>query len=162
MQNYIPFSDEYFINEALKEANYALSEDEIPVGAVIVVNNQIIAKAYNLTEKLNDTTAHAEMQAITSASEYLGAKYLKNATLFVTLEPCLMCMGALYWSKISRIVYGASDSKRGFYKFENILNKNTESLVHPKTEITSGVLEKECSILIKDFFRKKRKINKKY
>jgi len=156
MQNSPFFSDEYFMNEALKEAKYALSENEIPVGAVIVINNQIIAKAHNLTEKLNDTTAHAEMQAITSATEYLGAKYLKHATLFVTLEPCLMCMGAMYWSKISRIVYGANDSKKGFYKFENILNKSSETFIHPKTEIKSGVLENECSILIKDFFRKKR------
>jgi len=156
MQNYPPFSDEYFMNEALKEAKYALSENEIPVGAVIVINNQIIARAYNLTQKLNDTTAHAEMQAITSATEYLGAKYLKNATLFVTLEPCIMCMGALYWSKISRIVYGASDTKRGFYKFENILNKSSETFIHPKTEIKKAVLEEECSTLIKDFFSKRR------
>lgn len=142
------FSDEYFMRIALNEAVEAFERDEIPVGAVIVSNNKIIAKAHNLTETLNDVTAHAEMQAITSAANYLGGKYLQNCTLYVTLEPCVMCGGALYWSQISKVVYGASDEKRGFK--EKIGN------LHPKTEIVSGVLEEECGLIMKEFFQRKR------
>jgi len=143
------FSDEYFMKEALKEAQKAFDMDEIPVGAVIVAGNKIIARAHNLTETLNDTTAHAEMQAITSATEYLGAKYLNECTLYVTLEPCMMCAGALNWSQIGKIVYGASDEKRGYKKY-------SPPLIHPKTEIVSGILENECAGLLKEFFAKKR------
>ena len=142
------FNDEYFMRIALNEATNAFERDEIPVGAVIVCNNKIIAKAHNLTETLTDVTAHAEMQAITSAANYLGGKYLQNCTLYVTLEPCVMCGGALYWSQISKVVYGASDEKRGF--------KAKIGELHPKTEIVSGVLEDECSLLIKEFFQRKR------
>ncbi|WP_321515227.1 nucleoside deaminase [Marinifilum fragile] len=144
-----PFSDEYFMKQAMQEAYKAFEEDEIPVGAIIVSNNRIIARSHNLTERLNDVTAHAEMQAITSAANYLGGKYLKDCTLYVTLEPCNMCAGALAWSQITRIVYGAGDEKRGFTRF-------TPSPLHPKTEITSGILEEESSELIKSFFSKKR------
>lgn len=134
---------------ALNEAKEAFHKGEIPVGAIVVANNQIIAKSHNLTELLHDVTAHAEIQAISSAANYLGAKYLKNCTLFVTLEPCQMCAGALYWSQISKIVYGASDEKRGF--------KAIGGQLHPKTEVISGVLEKECAELMKTFFENKRK-----
>ncbi|MDQ2179723.1 nucleoside deaminase [Marinifilum sp. D714] len=144
-----PFSDEYFMKQAMQEAYKAFEEDEIPVGAVIVSNNRIIARSHNLTERLNDVTAHAEMQAITSAANYLGGKYLKDCTLYVTLEPCNMCAGALAWSQITRIVYGAGDKKRGFTRF-------TPSPLHPRTEITSGILKEESSELIKSFFSKKR------
>ncbi len=136
------------MREALKEAQLAFDEDEVPVGAVVVADNRIIARAHNLTERLTDVTAHAEMQAITSAANYIGGKYLKECTLYVTLEPCVMCGGALFWSQISNVVYGASDEKRGFAKHQNIL--------HPKTTIVSGVLEEECSKLMKEFFLKKR------
>ncbi len=151
------------MNEALKQATKAFYEKEIPIGAVVVINNIIIAKAHNLTERLSDTTAHAEMLAITSASEYLGAKYLDNATIFVTIEPCIMCVGALYWSKISKIVYGATDNKRGFHKIETVLNKKSNSLIHKKTDVKSGILEQECALLMKNFFLEKRKkwVNKK-
>lgn len=142
------FTHEYFMKVALQEAYYALEENEVPVGCVIVMNNKIIAKGYNLTERLNDVTAHAEMQAITSGTEFLGGKYLKDCTLYVTLEPCVMCAGALYWSQISEVVIGARDEKRGF------INKNIE--LHPKTELITGVLEEECAILMKDFFKNKR------
>ncbi|VXB20702.1 tRNA-specific adenosine deaminase [Flavobacterium sp. 9AF] len=142
------FTDEYFMKKALLEAEIAFEKGEIPVGAVIVVDNKIIARTHNLTELLHDVTAHAEMQAITSAANYLGAKYLKDCTLYVTLEPCQMCAGALYWSQISKIVYGASDENRGFVKMRTQL--------HPKTKIISGVLEKECSLLMRAFFRLKR------
>lgn len=142
------FSDEYFMRIALNEAVNAYERDEIPVGAVIVSNNKIIAKAHNLTETLTDVTAHAEMQAITSAANYLGGKYLQNCTLYVTLEPCVMCGGALYWSQISKVVYGASDEKRGF--------KAKIGELHPKTEVVSGVLEDECSEIVKSFFQRKR------
>lgn len=143
------FDDEYFMRKALQEAETAYDVGEIPVGTVIVIENQIIAKAYNLTERLTDVTAHAEMQAITMAASYLGGKYLKNCTLYVTLEPCAMCAGALYWSQISRIVYGASDPHRGFSAMNGKL--------HPKTEIKTGVLETECAELLKLFFTNKRK-----
>jgi len=142
------FTDEYFMKKALLEAEIAFEKGEIPVGAVIVVDNKIIARTHNLTELLHDVTAHAEMQAITSAANYLGAKYLKDCTLYVTLEPCQMCAGALYWSQISKIVYGASDENRGFVKMRTQL--------HPKTAIVSGVLEKECALLMRAFFRLKR------
>ncbi len=142
------FTDEYFMRIALAEANVAFERDEIPVGAIIVSNNKIIAKAHNLTETLTDVTAHAEMQAITSAADYLGGKYLQNCTLYVTLEPCVMCGGALYWSQISKVVYGAADPKRGF--------KAKIGELHPKTEIVSGILEDECGLLMKEFFQRKR------
>jgi len=143
------FDDEHFMREALKEAIKAFDKDEVPVGAVIVVQNNIIARAYNLTEHLNDVTAHAEMQAFTSATSNLGGKYLQDCTLYVTLEPCVMCAGAAFWTQISRIVYGAQDIKRGF-------NNIDKSILHPKTTVVSGVLENECSELIKMFFAKKR------
>lgn len=142
------FTDEYFMRIAFNEAVTAFERDEIPVGAVIVCNNKIIAKAHNLTEALTDVTAHAEMQAITSAANYLGGKYLQDCTLYVTLEPCVMCGGALYWSQISKVVYGASDEKRGF--------KAKIGELHPKTEIISGIMENECSQLMKEFFLRKR------
>ncbi|WP_448606814.1 nucleoside deaminase [Paenimyroides ceti] len=142
------FSDEYFMQIALNEARNAFDRDEIPIGAVVVANNRILAKSYNLTEALIDVTAHAEMQAISAASHTIGGKYLKNCTMYITVEPCQMCAGALYWSQISRIVYGASDNKRGFTQMGG--------KIHPKTEIVSGVLEKECSDLMKLFFENKR------
>jgi len=144
-----PFSDEYFMKQALEEAHKAFEADEIPVGALIVCNNRIIARAHNLTERLNDVTAHAEMQAITAAANYLGGKYLKDCTLYVTLEPCNMCAGALAWSQISRIVYGAADKKRGFTAF-------SPSPLHPRTEVITGVMEEESAQLVKSFFVKKR------
>ena len=146
-----PFDDNYFMKKALQEAEIALDKGEIPVGAVIVVDNKIIARAHNLTELLNDITAHAEMQAITAASNYLGGKYLHNCTLYVTLEPCQMCGGALYWSQISKIVYGAKDEQRGYQAMETKL--------HPKTKITGGVLADECSAILKRFFIEKRNLN---
>ena len=142
--------DEYFMREALKEAQRAFEKDEVPVGAVIVAADRIIARAHNLTETLNDVTAHAEMQAITMAAAFLGGKYLKECTLYVTLEPCLMCAGALYWAQITRIVFGAADLKRG-------CTLNSSSPLHPATTLTKGVLEIECATLMSDFFKKKRK-----
>ena len=138
------FTDEYFMKQALLEAQYALEKDEVPVGCIVVSNNRIIARAHNLTETLNDVTAHAEMQAITSSANYLGGKYLIDCTLYVTLEPCVMCCGALNWSQISKVVIGASDEKRGF------MSKHLS--LHPKTEIVTGVMEQECSDIIKTFF----------
>ena len=137
------------MNEALKEAHKAVLADEVPVGAIIVCDNQIIARAHNYTERLNDVTAHAEMQAFTSASDYLGGKYLNECTLYVTLEPCNMCAGASYWTQLKKVVFGASDKKRGFSNMK-------ENILHPKTEIISGVLEEECSKILKEFFKKKR------
>jgi tRNA(adenine34) deaminase len=142
------FSDEYYMRLALKEAQRAFDEGEVPVGAVIVSNNRIIGKGYNLTEKLNDITAHAEMQAITAAANYLGAKYLVDCTLYVTMEPCVMCGGALFWSQIGKVVFGAADEKRGYRMAGNSL--------HPKTEIVTGILADECSALVKTFFKKLR------
>ena len=142
------FTDEYYMQKALTEAQKAFDQDEIPVGAIVVINDRIIAKSHNLTELLNDVTAHAEMQAITASANILGGKYLINCTLYVTVEPCQMCAGALYWSQISKIVYGATDSQRGFTKMGTQL--------HPKTVVISGVLEQECANLIQEFFRKKR------
>ena len=141
--------DEKYMNEALREASAAAEEDEVPVGAVIVCNGRIIAKGHNMTERLNDPTAHAEMIAITAATEALGGKYLSGCTLYVTVEPCPMCAGALAWSQISRIVYGASDPKRGCSLF-------SPSLLHPKTEVCSGILAEECGSMVSDFFRNKR------
>lgn len=137
------------MKEALKEAQLAFEKDEVPVGAVIVCNNRIIARAHNLTEHLTDVTAHAEMQAFTAASNFLGSKYLDGCTLYVTLEPCVMCAGAAFWTQISKVVFGARDEKRGF-------TLTNPKILHPKTELVSGVLQQECSQLIKDFFRKKR------
>ncbi len=144
-----PFNDTYFMKKALQEAEMAFEKGEIPVGAVIVINNTIIARSHNLTELLHDVTAHAEMQAITAAANFLGGKYLKDCTLYVTLEPCQMCAGALYWSQISKIVYGASDEQRGFSKMGTQL--------HPKTEIVSGILAEEAADLMKRFFAERRK-----
>ena len=144
-----PYNDEFFMKQAIHEAMIALEHGEVPIGAVIVANNQIIAKGYNLTEKLNDVTAHAEMQAITAASEFLGGKYLKGCTLYVTLEPCVMCGGALYWSQIDRVVYGASDPKRGAIAKGNVF--------HPKTTVEGGVMEGECAAIVTQFFENKRK-----
>lgn len=144
------YSDDYFMNEALKEARKAFEADEVPVGAVVVANNKIIARTHNYTERLNDVTAHAEMQAITSAANAIGGKYLNDCTLYVTLEPCLMCAGALHWSHITKIVYGARDEKRGFTKVN-------QAVLHPKTIVVHGILENECAVLLKDFFASKRK-----
>jgi tRNA(adenine34) deaminase len=144
-----PFNDEYFMKKALQEAELAFEKGEIPVGALIVIDNKIIARTHNLTELLNDVTAHAEMQAITSAANFLGGKYLTGCTLYVTLEPCQMCAGALYWSQISKIVFGASDEHRGFEKMRTQL--------HPKTTVVRGVLAEEASELMKRFFAGKRK-----
>lgn len=141
--------DEFFMNEALKEAKYALELDEVPIGAVIVCNGRIIGRGHNLTERLNDVTAHAEMQAFTAAANFLGGKYLVNCTLYVTLEPCVMCAGASYWTQISRIVFGAYDPKRGF-------SRVNQRLTHPKTEVVSGIRENDCSALVKDFFIRRR------
>jgi tRNA(adenine34) deaminase len=143
--------DEYFMQAALQQAQYAFDEDEVPVGALVVLNNKIIARAYNQVEKLNDPTAHAEMIALTSAFNYLGSKYLPDAVLYVTVEPCLMCCGAMYWGKIGRIVYGCSDEKNGYKHITRDVNP-----FHPKTTITKGVLEEECAALMKNFFRNKR------
>ena len=144
-----PYNDEYFMRQALQEALKAQEADEVPVGAVVVANNQIIARAHNLTERLHDVTAHAEMQAITAASEYLGGKYLSGCTLYVTVEPCVMCAGALYWSQLDKVVFGTRDEKRGAGRFQ-------QQLYHPKTIVTNGVMEKECAELIKSFFLQKR------
>ena len=142
------FTDDYFMKMAFQEAQLALERDEVPIGCVIVSNNRVIAKSHNLTETLNDVTAHAEMQAITSGANYLGGKYLLNCTMYVTLEPCVMCAGALNWSQITKVVIGARDEQRGF------INKGLS--LHPKTEVVTGIMENECSQIVKDFFRNKR------
>jgi|SRR6218665_356633 len=144
-----PFTDEYFMKKALQEAEAAFEKGEIPVGAVIVIDDKIIARTHNLSEMLNDVTAHAEMQAITSAANFIGGKYLKGCTLYVTLEPCQMCAGALYWSQISKIVFGASDEQRGFEKLG--------TTIHPKTQIVKGILANECADLMLRFFAERRK-----
>ena len=144
-----PFTDEYFMKKALQEAEIAFEKGEIPVGALIVIDNKVIARSHNLTELLHDVTAHAEMQSITAAANYLGGKYLIGCTLYVTLEPCQMCAGALYWSQISKIVYGASDEHRGFIKMGTQL--------HPKTTVVSGIMANEASELMKRFFVERRK-----
>lgn len=141
--------DQQFMRMALKEAEKAGANGEIPIGAVIVCRGRIISRAHNLTEMLHDVTAHAEMQAITAGANMLGGKYLKDCTLYVTVEPCVMCAGALGWSQISRIVYGAADEKRGFQRF-------APNAIHPKTQVTAGVLEEECRMLMQDFFKQKR------
>lgn len=143
------FGDEYFMKEALKEAQAAFDRDEVPVGCVIVYNHRIIARSHNLTECLNDVTAHAEMQAITAAANTLGGKYLIDCKVYVTLEPCGMCASALNWAQISELIYGASDEKKGY-------NSINPKMLHPKTVVKSGVLEKECSEIVKLFFQKKR------
>ena len=144
------FDDAYFMKKALVEANVAFDMDEIPIGAVVVCQNQIIARAHNLTEQLTDVTAHAEMQAITAAANYLGGKYLTDCTLYVTVEPCVMCAGALGWSQIGRVVFGARDEKRGFQKL-------APEALHVKTELGSGILADECGALMQDFFARKRR-----
>ena len=144
-----PFDETYFMKEAIKEARKALLKDEVPVGAIIECGNRIIARAHNLTEHLNDFTAHAEMQVFTSASNFLGGKYLNDCTLYVTLEPCTMCAGAAYWSKLKKIVYGAKDIKKGHTRL-------TQKILHPKTQLDSGLLDAECSKLLTDFFKSKR------
>ncbi|HKM44882.1 MAG TPA: nucleoside deaminase [Dysgonamonadaceae bacterium] len=141
--------DNYFMNQALAEAKLAFEKDEVPIGAVVVCNKRIIARAHNLTETLNDVTAHAEMQAITAAANVLGGKYLDECTLYVTIEPCPMCAGALGWAQMQRIVFGADDKKKGYSLFST-------SVLHPKTEITQGVLVEECSALMRAFFEKRR------
>ena len=146
-----PYDDTYFMKKALQEASFAFDKGEVPVGAVIVLKNQIIARAHNLTETLTDVTAHAEMQAFTAASDFLGAKYLKDCTLYVTLEPCQMCAGASYWTQLGKIVYGAFEPQRGFV--------NLKTTLHPKTKVIRGVLEEECSTLLKRFFIEKRNLN---
>lgn len=145
------YTDEYFMRQALKEAKQAFEEEEIPIGAIVVQDNKVLARGYNMTEKLNDTTAHAEIIALTSAFNNLGSKYLPDATLYVTVEPCVMCAGALYWSKIGRVVWGASDSKNGYSRVQPII-----SPFHPKTKIVTGVLRNECAALMKSFFSNKR------
>jgi tRNA(adenine34) deaminase len=144
-------TDEYYMMQALKEARKAFAADEVPVGAVVVLNEKIIARGYNMVEKLNDPTAHAEMIALTSAFNLLGSKYLPEAAIYVTVEPCIMCAGAVYWSKIGKIVYGADDEKNGYKR-----TAGSTWPFHPKTELVRGVLEKECAQLMKDFFKKKR------
>ena len=144
------FSDEYFMREALKEAQIAAEKDEVPVGAVVVIRNKIIARSHNSTELLTDVTAHAEILALTAASNHLGSKYLNKCTLYVTLEPCLMCAGALFWSQLGRLVYGARDEKRGY----TLIAKH--NALHPKTEVMSGIMSNECSIILSEFFKKKR------
>lgn len=143
------FSDEYFMKQALLEAEKAAMKGEVPVGAIIVCNNSIIAKAHNQVESLQDITAHAEVLAITAASTYMGTKYLNDCTLYVTLEPCNMCAGALYWSQISKVIYGAADDKGGFMK-------NGKAMLHPKTKLEYGVLEFECKEMLSNFFQAKR------
>jgi tRNA(adenine34) deaminase len=144
-------NDEYFMQQALTQAQKAYEEDEVPIGAVVVINNKIIARGYNQVERLNDPTAHAEIIALTSAFNFLGSKYLPDATLYVTIEPCLMCAGAMYWSKIGRIVYGAADEKNGY-----LYTTKENWPFHPKTELIKGVLQEECAALIKSFFKQKR------
>jgi tRNA(adenine34) deaminase len=143
------FSDEYFMRQALAEATKAFDRDEVPVGAVVVANNLIVARTYNLTETLNDVTAHAEMQAITAAANAIGGKYMEGCTLYVTIEPCIMCAGALFWSQVGRLVYGADDPKRGFSKIRI-------PLLHPRTVVVSGILANEAEVLMKEFFKRKR------
>jgi tRNA(adenine34) deaminase len=142
-------SDEYYMQKALAQAREALSAGEVPIGAVVVCNDTVVATGHNLTETLNDVTAHAEMQAITAAADYLGGKYLTNCTLYVTVEPCVMCAGALAWAQTGKIVFGATDEKRGFGRF-------APQAMHPKTKVISGVLQEECSKLMRDFFKRKR------
>lgn len=143
------FTDDYFMKEALKEARQAFEKDEVPVGAIIVSNEKIIARSHNLVETLNDATAHAEILAITAAENYLGSKYLNECTLYVTLEPCIMCAGAMDLSRLGRLVFGTKDPKKGFQKF-------SDTVLHPSTKLTMKVMDRECGMLLKDFFLKKR------
>ncbi len=149
--NSLPMTDEYYMMQALKEARRAFGEEEIPVGALFTIEGKVIARGYNMVEKLKDPTAHAEMIALTSAFSSLGSKYLPEATLYVTIEPCFMCAGAIYWSKIGRIVYGADDEKNGYKK-----TAGTNWPFHPKTELIRGVMKEECARLMTDFFKNKR------
>lgn len=149
MENVFELGHSYFMREALKEAHKAFDKDEVPVGAVIVAEKRIIARGHNLTEQLNDPTAHAEMQAFTSATDFLGGKYLNECTLYVTLEPCIMCAGASFWVQIGEVVYGADDPKRGFTQI-------APHILHPKTQIIKGIQEEECATLLSDFFKQKR------
>ncbi len=155
-------TDEYYMLQALKEAKKAFDEGEVPVGAIVLLNGKIIARGHNMVEKLNDPTAHAEMIALTSAFNFLGSKYLPDAALYVTVEPCLMCAGALYWSKISKIVWGADDEKNGHQRitgncsFSPTADYVAASPFHPKTEIITGVLKDECALLMKSFFQIRR------
>jgi tRNA(adenine34) deaminase len=142
-------NDERFMREAISEARKALAQDEIPIGAVVVANGMIIGRGHNLTETLHDVTAHAEMQAITAAAEWLGGKYLDQCTLYVTVEPCVMCAGAIAWSQLGRLVFGTADEKRGYQRY-------APNALHPKTEVTSGILADECSTMMKEFFKSKR------
>lgn len=146
-----PPGDEHFMRQALREAELAFAADEVPIGAVVVCRDVVIGRAHNLTERLNDVTAHAEMQAITAAAAHIGGKYLHDCTLYVTLEPCLMCAGALRWAHIGRIVFGAFDEKGGYRRIGG-------SVLHPKTQVTGGILGPECGDLMKAFFRKKRSL----
>jgi len=144
-----PSPDDFFMAEALREARFALAEDEIPIGAIVVCQGKIIGRGHNLTERLTDVSAHAEMQALTAAANYIGGKYLKDCTLYVTMEPCVMCAGASYWFQIGKIVFGAYDARLGFGRLN-------QKITHPKTIITGGIRENECSELVKEFFRRKR------
>ena len=144
-------TDEYFMMQALKEAKKAFSEDEIPIGAVVVMQDRIISRGHNMVERLNDPTAHAEMIALTSAFNSLGSKYLQDATVYITIEPCFMCAGALYWSKIGRVVYGADDEKNGYKRISG-----ANWAFHPKTELVRGLMQQDCARLMKEFFGKKR------
>ncbi|MDN3596138.1 nucleoside deaminase [Zunongwangia endophytica] len=146
-----PYDDNYFMKKAYEEAEIAFEKGEIPVGVVVVIKNRIIARGHNLTETLNDVTAHAEMQSITAAASFLGGKYLRNCTMYVTLEPCQMCAGALYWSQLSKLVFGAKDTHRGYQKYGVQL--------HPKTKVIHGIMEEECGQLLKKFFVEKRNLN---
>lgn len=142
-------NDERFMREAIAEARKALAQDEIPIGAVVVANGMVIGRGHNLTETLHDVTAHAEMQAITAAAEWLGGKYLDQCTLYVTVEPCVMCAGAIAWSQLGRLVFGAADEKRGYQRY-------APNALHPRTEVESGILADECSAMMKEFFKSKR------
>jgi tRNA(adenine34) deaminase len=142
-------NDERFMREAISEARKALAQDEIPIGAVVVANGMIIGRGHNPTETLHDVTAHAEMQAITAAAEWLGGKYLDQCTLYVTVEPCVMCAGAIAWSQLGRLVFGTADDKRGYQRY-------APNALHPKTEVASGILADECSTMMKEFFKSKR------
>ena len=158
----MPQSDEYYMMQALREAQRAYDEDEVPIGAVIVMQDKIISRGYNQVEKLNDSTAHAEIIALTSAFNFFGSKYLPDATLFVTIEPCLMCAGALYWSKIGKIVYGAEDEKNGYRKYltpGSSPKGEDGNPFHPKTEIINGICKDDCATLIQNFFKAKRKFS---
>lgn len=143
------YSDDHFMNEAIKEAKKAFDLNEVPVGAIVVCNNRVIARAHNMVQQLNDVTAHAEMLAFTSATEYLGGKYLNECTLYVTLEPCIMCAGASFWAQLRNVVYGASDPKRGFSRLDN-------NILHPKCKVVHGIKETECREILIQFFEQKR------